>query len=69
MGCTEVGGVEDGSEVEDEGSEDCSVEGFKAASGTDFSANDSTSTVSNRSPANRVIAKSLVCSFSLAAFR
>ena len=41
---------------------------FKIASGTDLSANDSTSTVSKRSPANLVMAKSLVCSFSLAAY-
>ena len=54
----------DGCSFDDEGSED-----FNADSGTDFSASDSTSTVSNRSPANRVIAKSRVCSFSRAAFR
>lgn len=64
--------VEDDSEGvdgADEDSGDCCAEGFRTASGTDFNANDSTSTVSNKSPANRVIAKSLVCSFSLAAFR
>lgn len=42
---------------------------FNADSGTDFRARESTSTVSSKSPANRVIAKSRVCSFSRAAFR
>jgi hypothetical protein len=43
--------------------------GWRAEGGTDFSASANTSTVSRRSDAKRVIAKSRVCSFSRAALR
>jgi hypothetical protein len=42
---------------------------WRAEGGTDFSASANTSTVSRRSDAKRVIAKSRVCSFSRAALR
>ena len=45
------------------------LEGVSAGCGTDFKAILRTSTVSKRSEAKRVIAKSRVCSFSRAAFR
>ena len=69
----------DGGEVVEEEEEEV-AEGFaasgtpspdalSASSGTDLRARESTSTVSSRSLANRVIAKSFVCSFSRAALR
>ena len=58
----------EGEESDDEDG-DGSISAFKADSGTDFRARERTSTVSSRSPAKRVMAKSLVCSFSFAAFR
>ena len=59
-------------EDDDEGlaaSETESAGVFNASSGTDLSASDRTSTVSRRSPAKRVMAKSFVCSFSRDALR
>ena len=43
--------------------------GWRAEAGTDFSASANTSTVSRRSNAKRVTAKSRICSFSRAALR
>ena len=67
---------EDEADVDDESEADCEAAAgmssggnFRADSGTDFSARERTSTVSRRSLAKRVIAKSFVCSFSRAAFR
>ena len=44
-------------------------EGWRTDGGTDLSASDKTSTVSKRSDAKRVMAKSRCCSFSRAALR
>jgi hypothetical protein len=56
----------------DSDSDDESVvedEGWRADGGTDLSASAKTSTVSKRSDAKRVMAKSRCCSFSRAALR
>ena len=64
---------EDSESEDDEADEEAegpvASEALRASPGTDLSASERTSTVSRRSPAKRVIAKSFVCSFSRAELR
>jgi hypothetical protein len=53
----------------DPGGDESDVGGKRAEGGTDFRASAKTSTVSRRSDAKRVMAKSRCCSFSRAALR
>lgn len=69
--CVLVGGSSVGDEdVFDDGvDEEVELGGVTTDWGMDFRANERTSAVSSRSDANRVMAKSRVCSFSRAALR
>ena len=60
---------EDDDDEEEDVEEEASGDSERASEGTDLRARARTSTVSRRSPAKRVIAKSRACSFSLAALR
>ena len=60
---------DDEEEVDEDGEDDDWADSGNADCGTDLRASARTSTVSRRSPANLVMAKSLVCSFSRAALR
>lgn len=65
-----VGVVEEGGRSEEGGGRsEVASGGGRADGGTDFRASERTSTVSRRSDAKRVMAKSRVCSFSRAEFR